>query len=186
MRKKDIGFDLDSTLNTLDIDWISMYNIDYNDNLTRKDMIRWEVDTYVKHECGKRIYDYLLQPNFFYNLGVQPFANEVTQRLSDFFNLYIVTAYHPKTCFDKCEWVKKNIPSIPVENVIFCNNKGLIKLDAIIDDGAHNLIAYHENSPSGFPILIDAPWNQYVGHRFARAFNLKDVEEILTEWRYGL
>ena len=178
-----LGIDLDSTLNTLDKDWIAIYNQDYSDNLTREDMIRWEIDTYVKPECNKKIYDYLLKANFFKNLGVQMFAQEVTKRLLEIFDIYIVTAYHPKTCYDKCEWIKEHFPHIPVENVIFCNNKGLIHTDVLIDDGGHNLLAYHKNNKSGFTIVFDAPWNRYLGHQFVRADNWIDIEEYLYEWR---
>ena len=87
MKRMTLGIDLDSTLNTLDKEWVSIYNQDYNDNLTREDMIRWEVDTYVKPECNKKIYNYLLKANFFKSLGVQIFAQEVTKRLIEIFDI---------------------------------------------------------------------------------------------------
>lgn len=178
-KKPTLGIDLDSTLNTLDIEWIEAYNKDYNDNLTREDMIRWEVDTYVKPECGKKFYNYLLLPNFFKNLGIQPYAQEVTKELSKYFDIYIVTAYHPATCVDKCEWVKTHLPHIPIENVIFCNNKGLIHTDILIDDGGHNLLAFYENNRSGLPIVYDAPWNRYLENQFLRFDDWRNIRDYL-------
>jgi 5'(3')-deoxyribonucleotidase len=181
MKKKILAIDLDSTLNTLDTEWIQFYNKDFNDNLTREDMIRWEVYTYVKPECGKKIYDYLLYSNFFKNLGMQLNADNVTKWLQQFYDIYIVTAYTPSTCADKCEWVKQHLPHIPVENIIFCNNKGLIKADILIDDGGHNLVAFKETNPHGIPIVFDAPWNRDLQCKAIRVYDWLDIKENIKE-----
>lgn len=154
-KRKSIGIDLDSTLNKLDDAWMEAYNIDYDDNLTRENMIRWDVSTYVKPECGMKIFDYLLRPKFFRNLGVQENSQEVTKWLLEYFNLYIVTAYHWKVCEDKAEWLIEHFPHIDSKNIIFCNNKGLINTDYLIDDGSHNIKAF-----KGVGLLYDAPWNR--------------------------
>ncbi len=185
MNKQPFGIDLDSTLNCLDEYWIcNRYNKDYNDNLTRENMIRWEVDTYVKPECGIKIYDYLLEPKFFRNLDVKSYAQEVTRWLSEYFNLFIVTAYHPKTCLDKAEWLEEHFPHISQKNIIFCNSKGLIHTKYLVDDGSHNIIDFHNSNKSGLPIVFDAPWNRHLGNSFVRANNWLDIKEIIKEQLY--
>jgi 5'(3')-deoxyribonucleotidase len=182
MDRKSIGIDLDSTLNCLDKRWIEeLYNKEYNDNLTREDMIRWECHTYVKPECGMKIYDYLLKPNFFRTLDVKPHAQEVTKWLSEYFDLYTVTAYHPITCVDKAGWIEEYFPYIPVKNIIFCNHKGLIHTDILVDDGGHNLLAYHESNKSGLPIVFDAPWNRYLENQFIREYDWLGIKETIKE-----
>ena len=67
---KKIGIDLDSTLNNLDKVWLDRYNNDYNDNI--KEWSQWDMEKIVKPECGKKIYNYLHEKNFFLNLDIQP------------------------------------------------------------------------------------------------------------------
>jgi 5'(3')-deoxyribonucleotidase len=185
MIKQPFGIDLDSTLNCLDTRWIcERYNNDYHDNLTREDMIRWEVHTYVKQECGNKIYDYLLEPKFFRKLDIKPYAQEVTKWLSEYFDLYIVTAYHPKTCLDKAEWIEEYFPHIPQKNIIFCNSKGLIHTKFLVDDGGHNIVDFHNSNKSGTPIVFDAPWNRYLDKSFIRAYDWLDIKEIVKEQIY--
>jgi 5'(3')-deoxyribonucleotidase len=172
IERKSVGIDLDSTLNCLDKRWIEEeYNRDYNDNLTREDMVRWDVSTYVKPECGQKIYDYLLKPKFFRNLEIQPHAQKVTKFLSQYYDLYIVTAYHYKVCEDKAEWLIEHFPHIDSRNIIFCNNKGLLDLDFLIDDGSHNIKAF-----KGIGLLYDAPWNRdyNTNLRFKSWLNIED------------
>lgn len=138
--KYKIGIDLDVTLNNLNHVWVSRYNKDYNDNLEY--FKEWKVENCVKKECGKKIFDYLKEPGFFYNLDIQPNAKEVVNFLSEKYELFIVTAYQPETCLDKANWVEKYGLNIKRENIIFINNKGLLKLDYLIDDGIHNFESF--------------------------------------------
>lgn len=185
MIRKSIGIDLDSTLNNLDDKWLELYNKDYNDKLTKDNLTSWNITSIVKPECGDKIHDYLLQPGFFKNLGMQPNAYEVTKWLSKLFDLYIVTAYHPKTCLDKALWVEKYLPQIPVRNIIFCNHKGLIKTNFLIDDGGHNIEDFSVSNKFGTPIVFDAPWNRYLdnvnGIKFIRVKDWLEIKEVVSE-----
>ncbi len=181
MIKKTMIIDLDSTLNQLDVKWISDYNKEYNDNLTREDMACWEIHTYVKPECGKDIYKYLFQPNFFRNLDIQPDAKEVTKWLQQFVDIHIVTAYSASTCVDKVAWVEKHLPHIDSRNIVFCNNKGLIKAHYMIDDGSHNILDFYKTNPCGIPIIYDAPWNRNIGRDFIRCKNWLEIKENCLE-----
>lgn len=163
MNRKSIGIDLDSTLNTLDKEWMALYNEDYNDNIQKEDMYDWDVEKYIKPECGEKIYDYLFTPKFFLNLGVQEHSQKVTKFLSRHYDLYIVTAYHWKVCEDKARWIIKNFPHIDSKNIIFCNNKGLIGTDYLIDDGGHNIEAF-----KGTGLIYDARWNWYLANDYPR------------------
>jgi 5'(3')-deoxyribonucleotidase len=173
--------DLDSCLNNLDEVWISKYNEDYRDNLTREDIVRWETHTIVKPECGHKIYDYLLLPNFFRDLEIKPHAKEVTEWLQQYLDIYIVTAYYPSTCPDKCDWIKHHLPHINQKNIIFCNNKGLLKAQYIVDDGGHNILDFHKTNPCGLPIIFDAPWNKDLKNKFIRVKNWLEIQEVFED-----
>lgn len=184
INKKSIAIDLDDTLNTLVDNWIRLYNKDYDDNLKKENITNWDIASFTKPECGKKLFDYTLQPNFFKSLGIKPHAKEVTKWLSEYLNLYIVTAYHPKTCLDKAEWLEEHFPHIPQKNIVFCNNKGLIKADFMIDDGGHNITDFYNTNKSSTPIVFDAPWNRYLGNQFVRAMDWLEIKEIIKEQMY--
>jgi 5'(3')-deoxyribonucleotidase len=103
------------------------------------------------------MFSLLNEPNFFQTLDIQQNAYDVTKWLSQYFDLYIVTAYDYRVCEDKAKWVKNNLPHIDVKNIIFCNNKGLIKTDFLIDDKVDNLDDF-----KGTGICYAKPWNEYL------------------------
>ena len=75
MVRKKIGIDLDTTLNNLMEHWLEVYNEEHNDNLIQWNS--WDVVDNVKPECGIKILDYLLRPDFFTNLELKENAVEV-------------------------------------------------------------------------------------------------------------
>jgi len=168
--RKSIGIDLDTTLNSLESTWLEHYNKDYIDNLTPKDLIKWDIENIVKTECGIKIFDYLHQPDFFYNLGIKPHAAETVEWLSNRYDIYIVTAYSPNVCVDKTKWVKEHLPFIDSKNIIFCNNKGTLNLDYLIDDGGHNIEAFKQCG-----IVFDMPYNRYLGDNYFRFTNWREI-----------
>lgn len=174
MIRKKIGIDLDCTLNNLLDVWLKRYNEDYNDNLSF--VPEWSILGYVKDECGEKIFDYLHEPEFFFNLGIQKDAQYVVKWMCEHYDVYIVTAYTADTCVDKEKWVIKYLPSINPENIIFCNNKGLLNMDYLIDDGGHNIQAFKQKS-----IVFDYPHNRNLDNTIysLRAKNWMDVKKIL-------
>lgn len=173
MSKRKLGVDLDSTLNNLAEVWLERYNKDYNDNLTQWDC--WNVVECVKPECGKKILDYLHEKDFFLNLGVRDNAIDVLDYLSKYFEIYIVTAYSPDVCSDKAMWLKKHFPFIKQENIIFINDKSLLHLDFLIDDGPHNI----EDFKYGLPIVYDMSYNEYLEdyNVFPRVKNWLEIKQ---------
>ena len=168
---KRIGLDLDSTLNNLIDVWVDMYNKDYNDNL--KTFSNWDNHKDVKIECGKKIYEYLYKPGIFYSLDIAKNAKDVVEFLSKHYELYIVTAYIPETCMDKINWVKKHIPDFNLSNVVFLNKKNILNLDYLIDDGPHNIEEF-----GGIGIVYDRRYNRYLGDKYPRVKDWKDVKKF--------
>lgn len=173
---KKIGIDLDSTMNNLEQVWLERYNLDFKDNL--KEWYTWDVHKYVKKECGKKIYDYLHEPNFFYNLDIKPNVKEVIDFLSSKYELYVPTAYSADTCLDKVNWIKKHNLNIKEENVIFINNKSLLDLDYLIDDGPHNF-----NNFKGIGLVFDQPYNRWIqdSENRKRVYNWKEIYEYFVK-----
>jgi 5'(3')-deoxyribonucleotidase len=174
-----IGIDLDDTLNNLVNMWLVQYNKIYNDSLTISDIKTWEITNHIKSECGEKLFDILRTPEWFYNLSIQPYTYEVTKWLNKYFDLYIVTAtaHLPETCYDKSRWVQKFLPHIPIENIIFCNNKSLIDLDYLIDDRDTNIKEFKNTG-----LIFDKPWNQQV-QESNRIYRVNGWLDVYTYFR---
>lgn len=169
-KKKIILIDMDETLNVLQEKWIEVYNERYNDSLTRDQWVSWDIHTIIKPECGIKIYDMLREPGFFRHLKINGTAQYVTEWLSQYYNIYVPTSYSdiPETCLDKVEWIRENFPHISPKNIIFINDKWLLRADIMIDDGPHNIQTF-----KGQKLLIDAPYNKHINQRIPR-FNSWD------------
>lgn len=177
MKKESIGVDMDDVLNNLLDVWLERYNKDYNDNL--KIAPTWDLAKYVKPECGDKIYDYLHEPNIFYNLELQKHAYSVMKWLYNKYDVYIVTAYVSDSCHDKTRWVQKNLPFFDINKIIFCNNKGLLNLDYLIDDGPHNIMAFKQKG-----IIFHSYRNQFLDcEQYPyRVYNWKDIKKIFKNY----
>jgi 5'(3')-deoxyribonucleotidase len=158
MKKPVLGIDCDDVLNNLITKWLELYNHDYNDNLTKTDVTDWNTSKFVKPECGKKIFDYLLTDGLFDRMVTPPpFAVETTKFLVNHFEVYIVSSCMPETFLPKVNFIKQYYPHINPNNFIACHDKYLINADYLIDD-------YHENLRNfrGNKILMNAPYNQNI------------------------
>ena len=150
-----IGIDLDDTINNLVDAWLKKYNLDYNDNVSIYDIKSWDIGDYTK--AGKGFYAYL-DGGIFKNLTIKDGAANIIEKLCEQHEVYIVTAnasYNKGVCDDKVNFIKKFMPFFPIKNIIFVNNKSLLDLDVLIDDGLHNFVNF-----KGTRFVFDRPWNQ--------------------------
>jgi len=154
-KKISIAIDLDDTTNTLVDDWLKVYNRHYNDSLVSEDILSWEIKDFVKPECGENIFNLIKKTGWFNSLGIQPNAKEISKWLTEHFNVYIVTAYDPETCLDKHNWIKRYLPHIKRENIIFCIDKSVINCDYLIDDRDKNIIEFKQKG-----LVFDKAWNR--------------------------
>lgn len=169
-----IGIDLDSTLNNLLEVWVTRYNQLWNDSLQTNDIDCWDLSQCVKPECGKKIYDILLEDGLFKNLGLRKHADVfVESLLRDSHDVYIITAYQPEVVNDKIDWVKKHLPFFPINNLMFVNNKQIVKLDVLIDDGIHNFSK--DNHDKWIVVRLDHNKNWIKD-------NTEKIDFILDDW----
>lgn len=156
---KKLGIDLDDVLNTFNPDWIDLYNKKYGKkfgvHLQEKDITDWDLHKFV-HKDVNLFQEFILQPSFFLNSGVQKNAVKCVDKLLDVFEeVYIVSASHFSTVPFKAEWIVKNLPNFPIKNFIPCYKKYMINIDGLVDDGYHNLETFPRKR-----ILFDKPWNR--------------------------
>lgn len=168
-----IALDLDDVINNLVDVWIDYYNMDYKDTLKIEDIKSWDIGSCVKPICGKDIFKYVERPDFFSNLGIRENALNVLERLNSKYDLAVTTSYkYDINVQDKMKWITKNVPIIVSDNIMFVRNKGLVRADFLVDDGVHNLRAFH-----GEGILYSRPWNAGEND-FIRVSNWDDIEKL--------
>ena len=170
-----IALDMDGVLADLHTEWLNRYNRDYGDNLKPSDILSWDIHKYVKVQCGNRIYGYLDDIDLYDNVQPLPGAREITEHLVDAgHTLLVVTmAYHnPNMIASKVKWLKAHVPAIHKDFFIFCNAKGFIRADMMVDDNPAFLKDF-----SGDRVLMTAPHNKnYTNATMFRVDSLKDVQ----------
>jgi 5'(3')-deoxyribonucleotidase len=149
---------------------LEVFNRDYNDNLTIKDLQGhrlWEVRPHLARE----ILAYVDEPNFFRDLNVIEGSQEVIRELSEQYEIFITTAAmeHPSSFSAKYAWLKEHFPFLSDMNFVFCGDKSIIHADYLIDDSPRHLERF-----SGKGILFTAPHNIHVTG-YERVNNWNDI-----------
>jgi 5'-nucleotidase len=174
----DIIVDIDDTIADLLTVWLSRYNADYNDHLTRDDITAWDMTKFVKPECGVKIYDYLKDEHIYDEIEPIPGAlMGVTKLRGMGHHILFVTANIHR---EKWEWLKRHgflSKTWTSQDYICCYDKHLIKADAIIDDKPETIDRF-----PGLAILFDRPHNQ-VYNALWRAHNWDEVIELISKYQ---
>lgn len=144
--------------------WLSLYNRDWFDNLTPKDIVEWEMHKFVKPECGKAFYGYMDHtPKFFQYLEPMEGVVEAIQELQELGHDVLIVTATPRNCptgfYDKVKWVEKHLPFFSTKNIVATHRKDAVQGDILLDDGPHNIEAFRGR---GLTVVYNQPWNQDV------------------------
>jgi len=139
-------------------EWLNLYNIDYGDNLSPNDITAWELDRFVKPECGKKIYKYLEYPNLYDNAKLLPHA-ATNIKLLRYWGIKVVFLSAGIYCIGKYNLRKREGLIQSESEMIVASDKSLVRGDFMIDDYHKNIDAFYECNPNGIGILYNAPYN---------------------------
>lgn len=166
-----IGIDVDGVVANLHTEWLSRYNRDYHDNLQPADLYKWEIEEFVKPECGKKIFNYLADPGI-YDF-VKPFegTREAVQELAQIGEVVFISSCHsPEVAQAKQEWLGKHMG---ISSWLYpCyqgESKNKVGADILLDDYVVNVEEF-----KGWGILINQPHNRRVGCTQMRVNHLRD------------
>lgn len=157
---------------------VEIFNEKYDTNYTTDDCVCWDLVSIF----GEEILELMHQPELFRNLEPVLEAIETFQRLyeSNLFDMYIVTAAHPRSVEAKYEWIRNYMPFFPQNHIIICSVKHMVKGDYLLDDGMHNIIDFRE--AGGTPVIFDRPHNQNACSSYPRVKGWRDFEKwIINE-----
>lgn len=173
--RERICIDIDHVLGDLIGSWVDKYNKIYNDNFKVEDATEWDWHKLVKPEVGKKIYS-LLTPDLFENLEVIEGSQEAVRKLTERFDVYLVTAASNAIIIpSKANWIKKNFPFIDKSRIVYAIDKSICNGQYLIDDKPENLETFR-----GEKLLFDACHNKKED-RFIRMNNWKEIEKYFED-----
>lgn len=156
-----IGIDVDGVCANIHHTWLERYNRDYNDTLTVDGIHQWDMLPAVKPECGKKIYSYLNEPDFYENMPVIEGALEGVNMLREWgHGILFITTCVPKSGDQKIDWLIRNgFTDEHATGVIALygkySDKSYVGADMLIDDYDLNFKNWKNHG-----ILFDAPYNR--------------------------
>lgn len=101
---------------------------------------------------------YFSDPDFVANQPVLPGAREFVHRLCEVAEVFFVSAVPPACMSVRALRLRADFPEVPAENILLGTRKDLVRLDILLDDGAHNI----SHSPATYPVLFRKPWNTHL------------------------
>lgn len=101
---------------------------------------------------------YFSNPEFVRTQPILRGAKEFVRRLCDVAEVFFVSAVPPSCMSARALRLREDFPEVPAENILLGTRKDLVRLDILLDDGAHNI----SHSPATYPVLLRKPWNKHL------------------------
>lgn len=151
-----VGLDVDDVLLPCTILAVELANKDYHFDppLTVDEITTWSPTD----ERGKVILEYFNKREFFEAQKPLEGARNFVKKLSKKAEIFAVTAVDSILMGLRAEQIRKFFPEIPEENYIPTFRKDMVRLDFLLDDGAHNCLATNAK----YPVVMRRPWNQNI------------------------
>jgi 5'(3')-deoxyribonucleotidase len=156
VRMKRIAIDMDEVVVDFNPKHLRVFNRDYNENITVKDLMGTHLQALRPH-LKNEIIGYLNDPTFFRDLDVMKDSQEVIKELSEHYEIFITTAAmeFPSSFTAKYEWLKEHFGFLNDMNFVFCGDKSIIHADYLIDDNVRHFQRF-----AGQGILFTSPHNK--------------------------
>ncbi len=174
---KKIMIDLDETI--CSPSYLKEVNKYLNTNYKYEDIKTYFVEDIIEEEKKQDFLDYFYQNvNVYDEAMILPDALGVIEKLSHFYEIYIVSAFVDKRRIKessimakyKYEWILKNMPFIDPKKIVLTGSKDIIMCDIKIDDKVSNLKGYGETK-----LLMDQLHNQKYSFEELTNLNIKRV-----------
>lgn len=176
-----ICFDVDGVLNDLVEKTLVVFNRRYNRTLTVDDITTYNFAECLPQEDAKKIVELFKEKTIWDSLSPTAGSQKtIKSLLKAGHQIYFATATDPVNFAWKVEWLNKNYPVIPTENIIRIADKSLLKCDVLVDDCLDNLTGILCDR-----ICIDHPWNRSSSKDFAyniyRVYDFVNIVDIINK-----
>ena len=101
---------------------------------------------------------YFSDPAFVAAQPILPGAQAFVRSLCEIAEVFFVSAVPPACMSARALRLREDFPEVPAENILLGTRKDLVRLDILLDDGAHNI----SHSPATYPVLFRKPWNVHL------------------------
>jgi len=151
-----IGIDCDDVLRDFVPKCLEIYNKKYNTNATLEQVTEWTFDN-VMPEIKDKIEFFLTNAKeLFYDTTPRKDFINLPYYLKEHGHDVAIVTHQLKGIEDyTCQWLKKY--NVPYDSLHFSNDKSLINLDVLVDDGLHNLNNLNHKKTMG--LCVERPWN---------------------------
>lgn len=170
-RKLRVGLDCDEVLAMCNAPALERLNDEIGSSYTIYDVDGWAASDEKLEERNKYFSDEEFVANQPVVEGARSFVTSLIDRGCE---IFVITAVPGNVTKARHEWLTRNFPEVPDENIIFGKRKDIMNVDVLVDDAAHNILS--SNAP--FPILLRKPWNKNVTGCLA-ANNFEDVLALI-------
>jgi 5'-nucleotidase len=152
-----LNCDIDDVLLPLVPAWLKKYNRKYKDNLKVEQILDWNIDRFVKGECGSKIYEFIENPKIYNKIKPMPYALEGIDAFRELgFEIIYCTHSTVGAAGRKFIWLKDNGFWKEGDHYVETKSKHIIRADVLIDDNFSHI----EKFQGRMPLLFDMPWNR--------------------------
>jgi 5'(3')-deoxyribonucleotidase len=188
-----ICVDIDQVLNDLIPKTLALYNSRFGKNIQISDITSYDFYECLPKEDAKGIIELFKDKELWNSVEVLPDSRWGIETLINMGHKVIVaTATHESNFEWKCRWMTEHFPMINTKDIIRIHNKGLLRVDVMIEDCLDNL-----TSNVCERICLDYPYNRSSSKDYAyeiyRAANWRDIikhinniERKMKEWEKNL
>lgn len=176
MGKFTVAVDVDCVLNNLMDKAIEMYNTKYDASLTADTFHEYDIFKCLPHEDAIKFTDLFKEHDLWASLTPIKHAQwGVKQLIERGYDVYLATATHHSNFSWKVEWIKHYFGMVPEKNIICIHNKGLLRVDVLIDDCIDNLLAsrWYER------VCFDYPWNRKIWDEVYGIYRVHNWLEVI-------
>lgn len=172
--------DIDNTINDLTAKTIALYNARSGKSIKMPNVTTYNFYDCLSKEDADGIIALFKEKKLWDSLKPLPHSQESLKKLiNQGHRIFLATATDPINFEWKCEWLSRYFSFIPIDNVIRIMDKGLLKIDVMVDDHLSNLTSNFCER-----VCLDYPWNRAPGKDFAydikRASSWNDVVNIIN------
>ena len=163
----NIIVDCDDVIIDLLSTWVKKLNKLYGTNVNKEDIKDWGLGKYF-NLSEEQLVAPLLDASLWDEVKPIKGAVKALESISKTNNVFIATATDYRNFEAKIEKaLTKYFPFIPVNNIVKCDNKSLLKADIIIDDNLNNLMG-----DSNLKILFTRAHNECFTYKELREKNI--------------
>lgn len=175
-----ICVDIDNVLNNLTEKTITLYNTIANKNIQMSDITTYNFYDCLLKEDADGLIGLFKDKELWDSLKPLSHSQETLKKLiKQGHKIYLATATDPINFEWKCDWLRRYFNFIPTDNIIRIMDKGLLRIDVMVDDHLSNLTGNICER-----ICLNYPWNQSKSIDYAydikRAYSWNDIVNIIN------